>query len=290
MLDNIIVKAIGGFYYIKSGDEIIECKAKGKFRNLSLSPLVGDKVSFNKEEKIITDIHPRKNQFLRPAFANLDLLILVLSTTQPAVNYLVTDKLCAICENKGAEVIIVITKTDLKEDNDVKSIYEKAGYTVLLIDDENSENIDKLKELMKDKLVAFAGNSGVGKTTLLNRIFKDLDLKTNEISRKLGRGKHTTRHVEIFLQDGLTIADTPGFSSLELDGENFISAIDLASAFIELKKYEGECKFNDCRHISEKGCKVLESLEKGEIAKTRYESYVSLYEKQKLIKDWQKRV
>ncbi len=289
MLKDIIIKAIGGFYYIKSEDEIIECKAKGKFRNLSLSPLVGDKVSFDKNERVITEIHNRKNQFLRPAFANLDLLILVLSTTQPSVNYLVTDKLCAICENKGAEVIFVITKTDLKVDNEVKSVYEKAGYKVFLIDDDNSESIDELKALMKDKIVAFAGNSGVGKTTLLNRIFKNLDLKTNEISKKLGRGKHTTRHVEIFIQDGLTIADTPGFSSLELDGENFISAIDLQDSFIEFKNFKEECKFNDCRHISEKGCNVLKALEEDKISKSRHESYVALYERQKLIKDWQKK-
>ncbi len=289
MIENIIIRAVGGFYYIKSEDEIIECKAKGKFRNLSLSPLVGDIVSFDKNEKIITEIHKRKNQFLRPAFANLDLLVLVLSTTQPNVNYLVADKLCAICQNKGAQVVIVITKTDLKEDNQVKAIYEKAGYTVLVIDDENSKNIDALKEIMKDKLVAFAGNSGVGKTTLLNRIFNNLDLKTNEISKKLGRGKHTTRHVEIYLQNSLMIADTPGFSSLELDGENFISAADLKDAFIEFEKYKGECKFADCRHISEKGCRVLKAVEDEDIAKTRHESYVALFERQKLIKDWQKK-
>ncbi len=287
MLDNIIIKAIGGFYYVKSSDEIIECKAKGKFRNLSLSPLVGDKVSFDKEERIITEIHKRKNQFIRPAFANLDLLVLVLSTTEPSVNYLVTDKLMAICEYKGAEVVVVITKSDLKVDNEVKNIYEKSGFTVLIIDDENHDNINKLKDIMKDKLVAFAGNSGVGKTTLLNRVFKNLDLKTNEISKKLGRGKHTTRHVEIYLEEGFTIADTPGFSSLELERENFIAASDLADTFIEFKNYSENCKFRDCSHINEKGCKVLEAVKNEEIAKTRHESYAALYEKQKLIKDWQ---
>ncbi len=287
MLDKVILKSIGGFFYVKVGEDIIECKAKGKFRNLSLSPLVGDKVELDINEKIITDIHPRKNQFIRPPFANLDLLVLVVSTTQPKINYLVVDKICAICESKGVKVCLVITKTDLKEDSLVKQTYEKAGFEVLVIDDENSLDLSRLKQVMKNNLTAFAGNSGVGKTTLMNRIFKDLDLKTNEISKKLNRGKHTTRHVEIFIQDELMIADTPGFSSIELVKENFISAENLAENFIEFNEFSKDCKFNDCRHINEKGCKVIQAVEDEKIALSRYDSYKSLYTTQKQIKDWQ---
>lgn len=289
MTDNIILKSIGGFYYVKSGDKIIECKAKGKFRNLSLSPLAGDIVDFEDDgsTKIISKIYPRKNKFVRPPFANLDLMILVVSTVEPAPNFLVLDKMCAIARHKDVDVAVVITKTDMAEYNHVHDIYTKVGYPVFFTGENDQEQLSKLRELMKGKLCAFSGNSGVGKSTLLNKLFPHLELETGRISKKLGRGKHTTRQVEIFPMEDCMVADTPGFSSVELDYDNFISKDDLQHAFIEFSQYTDDCKFRDCSHTGEKGCAIKDAVDRGDIALSRYESYKTLYERQKEIKDWE---
>ena len=289
MTDKIILKSIGGFYYVKSGDEIIECKAKGKFRNLSLSPLAGDIVDteFDGSTNIISKIYPRKNKFIRPPFANLDLLILVVSTVEPSPNYLVIDKMCAIARHKDVDVAIVITKTDIGEHRQVFDTYSKAGFPVFYTGDDNASQLEALRQLMKGKICAFSGNSGVGKSTLLNKLFPHLELETGIISKKLGRGKHTTRQVEIFQMEDCMVADTPGFSSVELDYDNFISKTDLQHAFIEFADYIGECKFSDCSHTGEKGCAVKAAVDEGEIPLSRYESYCALYERQKNIKDWE---
>jgi ribosome biogenesis GTPase len=287
--EGIVVKGIGGFYYVKSGDEIIECKAKGKFRNLSLSPLAGDIVDteFDGSTNIITKIYPRKNKFIRPPFANLDLLIMVVSTVEPAPNYLVLDKMCAIARHKDVDVAIVITKTDMAEYQHVYDTYTKAGYQVFFTGENDDSQLESLRNLMKDKLCAFSGNSGVGKSTLLNKLFPHLELETGIISKKLGRGKHTTRQVEIFQMEDCMVADTPGFSSVELDYDNFISKTDLQHAFIEFGEYIGDCKFSDCSHTGEKGCAVKAAVDNGEIPLSRYESYCALYDRQKNIKDWE---
>ena len=289
MKNNIVLKSIGGFYYIKTDDgTIIECKAKGKFRKLALSPLAGDIVEteFEQGTNVITKIHPRKNQFIRPPFANLDLLILVISTTEPSPNYFVIDKMCAIAQHKNVEVAIAITKADLSHCDEIKEIYTKAGYKVFITGENHTDQLEELKKLMTDKVCAFAGNSGVGKSTLLNRLFPDLQLETNAISQKLGRGKHTTRQVEIFDMGNCMVADTPGFSSIELDRDNFISKYDLPHTFIEFNEHLDTCKFADCSHTSEIGCSVKAAVEAGEISQSRYDSYVALYEKQKQVKDW----
>lgn len=288
--NKIILKGIGGFYYVKiAEDTVIECKAKGKFRNMSISPLAGDIVELDCEQEtnVITTIHPRKNQFLRPPFANLDLLILVVSTIEPVPNYLVLDKLCAIASHKSAEVAIVITKTDLSGFAQVKEIYEKAGFAVFVTSFKDDTELDGLKELMRGKLCAFAGNSGVGKSTLLNRLFVELSQETNAISQKLGRGKHTTREVEIFDMKDCMVADTPGFSSIELDRDNFISKDDLPHAFIEFEPFIGRCKFRDCSHTIEVGCAIIKAVKDKEISSSRHDSYMALYERQKGIKDWE---
>lgn len=290
MKNNIVLKSIGGFYYIKTEDgTVIECKAKGKFRKLALSPLAGDIVETEYEQgtNVITKIHTRKNQFIRPPFANLDLLILVISTTEPSPNYLVIDKMCAIAQHKNVEVAIAITKADLAHCDEIKEIYTKAGYNVFITGEEQRDQLESLKALMKDKVCAFAGNSGVGKSTLLNRLFPNLQLETNAISQKLGRGKHTTRQVEIFDMGDCMVADTPGFSSIELDRDNFISKYDLPHAFIEFAEHLDNCKFADCSHTSEIGCGVKAAVESGEISQSRYDSYLALYEKQKQVKDWE---
>ncbi len=256
MKSNIVLKSIGGFYYIKTEDgTVIECKAKGKFRKLALSPLAGDVVEteFEQGTNVITKIHQRKNQFVRPPFANLDLLIMVIATTEPSPNYFVIDKMCAIAQHKNAEVAIAITKSDLAHCEDIKEIYTKAGYKVFVTGEGHTDQLEELKETMKGKICAFAGNSGVGKSTLLNRLFPDLQLETNAISQKLGRGKHTTRQVEIFDMGDCMVADTPGFSSIELDRDNFISKHDLPHAFVEFGEYLDQCRFADCSHTSEIG-------------------------------------
>ena len=290
MKNNIVLKSIGGFYYIKTEDgTVIECKAKGKFRKLALSPLAGDVVETEYEQgtNVITKIHERKNQFVRPPFANLDLLIMVIATTEPAPNYFVIDKMCAIAQHKNAEVAIAITKADLAHCEEIKEIYTKAGYKVFVTGDGHTDQLEALKDTMKGKICAFAGNSGVGKSTLLNRLFPDLQLETNAISQKLGRGKHTTRQVEIFDMGDCMVADTPGFSSIELDRDNFISKYDLPHAVVEFGEYLDGCKFADCSHTSEIGCRIKQAVEDGEISQSRYDSYVAMYEKQKNVKDWE---
>ena len=289
MSDNIIMKSVGGFYYVKSGNNIIECKAKGKFRNLSLSPVAGDIVDIESDGSttVISKIHERKNKFIRPPFANLDLMILVISTVEPSPNYLVIDKMCAIARHKNVDVAIVVTKSDVSEWQEIYDTYTRAGYSVFRTGEDDEDQLVQLRSIMKGRLCAFSGNSGVGKSTLLNKLFPHLQLETGRISKKLGRGKHTTRQVEIFQMEDCMVADTPGFSSVELDYDNFISKNDLQYAFIEFEEYIGKCKFNDCSHTNEIGCAVKEALAEGRISESRYESYVSLYERQKNIKDWE---
>jgi len=290
MKNNIVLKSIGGFYYIKTSDgTVIECKAKGKFRKLALSPLAGDIVETEYEQgtNVITKIHTRKNQFVRPPFANLDLLVMVVATVEPNPNYFVIDKMCAIAQHKNADVVIAITKADLSQCEEIKDIYTKAGYKVFVTGEGQTEQLEALRNEMKGKICAFAGNSGVGKSTLLNRLFPHLELETNAISQKLGRGKHTTRQVEIFDMGDCMVADTPGFSSIELDRDNFISKYDLPHAFVEFGEYLDGCKFADCSHTSEIGCRIKQAVEDGEISQSRYDSYVAMYEKQKNVKDWE---
>lgn len=285
----MILKSIGGFYYVRSGDSIIECKAKGKFRKLSLSPIAGDLVEteYDGSTNVISEVKKRKNRFVRPPVANLDLMVIVISTVDPSPNYLVIDKLCAIARYKDVDVAMVVTKSDIAEYESVVRVYEKAGYRVFTTGEDDSEELDRIREYMKGKLCVFSGNSGVGKSTLLNKLFPDLDLETGETSKKLGRGKHTTRRVEIYEIDRCLVADTPGFSSIELDYDNYISKEDLQNCFIEFEPYIGKCRFADCAHIGERDCRIKDAVKEGKIPLSRYESYAALYERQKNIKEWE---
>lgn len=287
-LNGLIVKSLGGFYYVKVGEEIIECRAKGAFRNEKIKPVVGDNVMIETDGKkgMVSEIMPRKNEFLRPPLANIDALIFVLSTTNPPTNTLVVDKLIAIAEYKEIEPIIVITKTDLKQPDTLKETYQKAGFRVVAV--ESDDEINEIKDLLKGKTSAFIGNSGVGKSTLLNKIDNRLTIKTADISQKLGRGKHTTRDVELYmLENGGVIADTPGFSSIEIERYDIILKDQLQYCFREFEKYIGECKFKGCLHQGEKGCKVLNALEKNEISSSRYESYLGMLNDAKKINLWE---
>lgn len=285
-----IIKGIGGFYYVDSDDEIYECKARGSFRKQGITPLVGDDVYFSvfdNSENAIEEILPRKNELVRPPLANLDALFIVSSLTDPKINTTVLDNLIAVAEYKEIEPIIVLTKIDLDDSGERnKSIYEKAGFKTVLCNNSDSTGSEEIKELLTGKCSAFTGNTGVGKSSLLNNIFPQLNLQTGETSKKLGRGKHTTRHCELFKVDGGYIADTPGFSSLDFQRCERILKDELPHCFREFEEYLPYCKFTSCTHTCDKGCAVVKAVEDGNIAKSRHDSYVSMYNEVKDVKEW----
>lgn len=281
----IITKCLGGLYTVETLDGILECKARGIFRNRGISPYVGDTVEI--QNGVISEILNRKNCIIRPPLANLDQLIFIVSTCNPSPNYLILDKFIAIAEYKGITPIIAITKTDLGSGAEIKEIYKNIGIDVFAIDYNNPETIEVFRNLLKGKISALTGNSGAGKSTLLNAVDSDLNIPTAEISKKLGRGKHTTRHAQLYkLSEGGYIADTPGFSTFETNRYDIIRKEELADCFREFRKYT-DCRFRDCSHTCEKGCKVIEALENSEISASRHESYCTMYEEAKQLKEWE---
>ncbi len=291
MTNGKIIKGIGGFYYVDTGNEIYECKARGNFRKQGISPLVGDNVEISindNAENTIDTIYPRKNELIRPPLANLDQLFIVSSLVEPKINTVIIDNLTAIAEYKKIEPVIVITKTDLDTSaKKYKQIYEGAGFNVVICNNTTGEGGEEIRKLLNNKCSAFTGNTGVGKSTLLNNIFPELKLKTGEISKKLGRGKHTTRHCELFKADNGYIADTPGFSSLEFKQIEKILKDDLPYCFREFEEYIGYCKFSTCTHTNDKGCAIVDAVNNGKISKSRHESYISMYNEVKDIKEWE---
>ena len=289
-MNGYVVKGIGGFYYVKVGSEVLECKAKGIFRKRKISPVAGDNVTLETENggTVIAQIAERKNVFVRPPIANLDVLFLVASTTQPVPSTLVLDKLSAIAVDKGVQPVIICTKGDLAETKFLEDAYAKSTIPFIHVNYEIGAGLAEIKEWINGRLCAFCGNSGVGKSTLLNALLPELGQQTGEISQKLGRGRHTTREVTIFEAFGGRIADTPGFASLDTGKACYIPKENLELAFPEFRPYLGKCKFTGCAHRSEKGCEILAALERGEISKTRYDSYAMMYDEVKDIKDWQR--
>lgn len=293
MLKGKLIKGIGGFYYVEADDVIYECKARGSFRKQKITPLVGDdvEISVNEENNVdnaIEKILDRKNDMIRPPLANLDQLFIIASLVDPKINTQIIDKLIAISEYKHIEPILVLTKTDLDSDyHQYVDIYEKAGFKVIVCDNTKGTGADEVKALLKGKISAFTGNTGVGKSTLLNNIAPDLNLATGETSKKLGRGKHTTRHSELFKVCGGYIADTPGFSSLDFERCEKILKNELPYCFREFEPYLDDCRFTSCAHINDKGCAVCKALEDGNISKSRHDSYVAMYNEVKDIKEWQ---
>ncbi len=288
MEQGMIQKALSGFYYVKTDDgKLLECRAKGIFRKEGRSPLVGDRVEV--ENGVVSEIYPRKNEILRPPVANVDLAVMVVSATQPEPNLLVLDKLIAVCEWKNIEPILVFTKSDLADCKEIEDLYRKAGFSVF-ISVPGQTDYDSLLSCMKDKLSVFIGNSGVGKSTLMNSLMPELHLATAHISDKLGRGRHTTRHVELYeLPSGGLVADTPGFSSVEIDKYGDIRPEELPGCFREFSDYIGDCQFPDCSHRVEKGCAVLEAVRNGQISKSRHESYCQMAEDAGKIKEWERK-
>ena len=287
----LLLKGIGGFYYVETDCGVVECKARGIFRNKDLSPLVGDRVLIEKTEDgkgVINEILPRKNQLRRPPVSNLDQLIFVVSICEPYPNTLVLDKLIAIAEYKKIDPVIVITKTDIQSGDSLCDCYASAGFRTFLVSGSAPETAEPVKQLLEGKVSAFTGNSGVGKSTLLNNIDQNLSLETADISKKLGRGRHTTRQVELYkLDNGGYVADTPGFSAMDMDRYEIILKDDLQYCFREFEHYLGKCQFHGCSHTDEKGCAVLEAVREGKIQKSRHESYVSMYEDAKKLKEWE---
>ena len=289
-LNGTIIKGIGGFYYVEAADEIYECKARGVFRKEKLSPLVGDKVTISineNAENTIDEIMPRKNALTRPPVVNIDNLIIVVSTVEPKPSTLVIDKLIAVAEHKNIEPIIVITKSDLSSAQEIFDIYTLAGFKTIIVSNETKDGGDEVKAVLKDKISALTGNSGVGKTSLLNNLDETLALKTAQISKKLGRGRHTTRQAELYrVCDGFVV-DTPGFSSFEIDKSDIILKDELAYCFRDFSDYIEKCKFYpSCTHTADKGCAVVEAVNEGKISKSRHNSYVQLYNEVKDIKEW----
>ena len=283
MINGKIIKGIGGFYYVDTENGLYECRARGIFRKNKITPLVGDRVSISvvdEENKkgVVEEIEKRDTELVRPPIANVDKALIVFAIKNPSPNLSLLDRFIVLAEKENLEIVIVFTKVDLDTDGELlgelKDIYEVSGYKVISVSNKLKLNIDKIKEELKENTVVFAGPSGVGKSSLLNEVDKNFELKTGEVSDKIKRGKHTTRHAELLkLECGGMVADTPGFSSLTLDD---IDESELKEYFIEFDKHD-DCRFGSrCIHENEPSCAVKEAVENGEISKKRYESYIQL--------------
>jgi len=292
MLKGTIVKGIGGFYYVKTPEGLIECRARGRFRKGGESPMVGDlvRITLTEEDRTkgsVDEILPRKNAFIRPPVANIDQLVVTISVKNPESSLLMADQLTVTAEAAGVLPVICINKQDLDEKraSDIKRIYETTGYTVIMTSAKEETGLDALKAVLKDKITALAGNSGVGKSSLINRLSAEFSLETGSVSDKTQRGRHTTRHTELLeLPFGGFVFDTPGFSSYATEG---MTAAELANLFPEIKRVEEPCRFVGCAHIAEPDCAVKAALSEGKIAPERYESYQALYQELKQIKPWE---
>ena len=290
-IDGIIIKGIGGFYYVEAADGIIyECKARGVFRKEKITPLAGDKVEISVDENnknSIDKIYERRNMFKRPPIANVDKLVIVSSVCDPRPNLLIIDRLSAVAVYKNVEPIIVFTKNDLQSADEYIEIYKNAGFKTFAVSNETGEGIGEIKAVIENGVCVFTGNSGVGKSSLINRMYPDFALETGEISKKLGRGRHTTRHVELLKINNGYIAYTPGFSSLDFETNDLIKKDELAFCFPDFSDYIDSCKFSTCAHVNDKGCRLIEAVNNGDVMRSRHESYVTMYNEVKDLKDWQ---
>lgn len=283
-----ITKGVGGFYYVRTETGMVECRARGIFRKRGLTPVAGDNVALSADNATIEEILPRKNVFIRPPVANLDVLFIVASTTQPTPSTRILDELTAAAVYKDVQPVLVITKADLAATDQLMACYAHSGIPVVQLQYDTGEGLDLLRGYIVGHLCAFCGNSGVGKSTLLNALDPSLQRQTGAISPKLGRGRHTTREVEIFESCGGRIADTPGFASLEAQKLARIPKEELQHAFPEFAPYFGQCRFTGCSHRSETGCAVRAALQAGEISPSRYESYLAMYEEASQRKEWER--
>lgn len=291
MTEGIIVKALSGFYYVAASDRIIECKARGRFRLDGSSPLVGDRVQCSVDaagKGRVDQVRGRRNWFIRPAVANIDMLVFVAANVNPVTDPFLVDRLSVIAAEADCEMLLCINKTDLDAAVALYEAFSRAGFPVVRTSAETGEGVDTLLKHLKGKTSAFTGNSGVGKSSLLNVLIPGAAIKTGEVSEKLGRGRHTTRHVELYaLGEDTYVADTPGFASLDVTMTNNIRKEHLQYDFIDFAPYLGQCRFHDCAHLKEPGCAVRAAVEAGQIAPGRYRSYARLYELSAQQKFWE---
>ena len=288
--EGTILKALSGFYYVQCGEELITTRARGKFRYKKITPLVGDRVAITVQDDgsgSLDEILPRRNFFQRPAVANIDQMVIICSGAIPVTDPFLVDRITALAESKNCEPIICINKWDLVQAEELFEIYTATGFHTIKVSAETGLGIEELRGLLAGKVSAFTGNSGVGKSSILNALQPDFGIATGEISEKLGRGRHTTRHVELFEVSGGLIADTPGFSAFDTDRGEIREKEVLQHTFREFKPYLDQCRFIGCAHVKEKGCAVLAALKAGDIQPSRHRSYVRLYELAKENKPWE---
>ena len=290
-MNGTIIKALSGFYYVSAENSVYECRARGKFRLDGTSPLVGDRVSFaisGNGKGYIEKVHERKNFFIRPAVANIDVLVFIAANTNPVTDPFLIDRVSVITEEAGCELMVCINKTDIDTADELYDIYSSSGFDTFRVSAFDGGGINELKSALKGKICAFTGNSGVGKSSILNAIVPELKLEVGEVSEKLGRGRHTTRHVELFSVDEDTfIADTPGFASFEVEMMQTIDKHELQYDFRDFRSCIGRCRFADCAHLKEPGCAVIEAVQNGRIKLSRYQSYKRLYELSAQNKFWE---
>ena len=286
MNNGVIIKAMSGFYYVKTDSQILTCKARGKFKHEGMSPLVGDRVCVS-DDGLIVDVLERINSFIRPAVANIDLLVFVASNTIPVTDPFLIDRVGIIAQSNNCDFAVCINKSDIDYADYLFDIYSNSGLNVVRTSAETGEGLPELKQILSGKISAFTGNSGVGKSSILNSLIPDACIETADVSSKLGRGKHITRHVEFFaLDDNTFIADTPGFASFDIDMMNEITLEQLPNLFPDFLPYLNGCRFNDCQHINEPGCILKDAVNNGKVQITRYESYLKLYDIIKNHKSW----
>ena len=285
-----ILRSLSGFYDVQTAEGLVTCRARGSLRRGD-SPLTGDLVEITVEKGnkgMVEKILPRRNRFVRPAVANVDALVVFAANVNPITEPFLIDRVAAIAGDQEVPVYLVVNKCDLDPALDLVRIYTNAGFKVICTSAETGAGVEELRELIRGKLTAFTGNSGVGKSSVLNRLCPDLALPVGEVSEKLGRGRHTTRHVELYrLEEDTYVADTPGFSSFDTDQMEVILKENLQYAFPDFGRYLGECQFRDCTHRKEPGCAVTAALQTGDVEQTRYDSYLRLYEKASQIKVWE---
>ncbi len=290
MINGIIYKALSGFYYVKVDGETVQCRARGRFRHEKVTPMVGDRVTISMSgagEGIIDELLPRKNCFIRPQIANVDQLVILASNTVPVTEPFLVDQMTTIAEHLGVEPVVCLSKCDIDPAESLFHIYKAVGYPTVRTSAVTGEGLSELLSLLRGKISVLAGNSGVGKSSILNALDDSLKLRTGEVSDKLGRGRHTTRHIELFeLSGGVAVADTPGFSSFDLQTMYLSSPSELQYSFKDIRPYVDECLFVGCSHRTEKGCAVLAAVDHGDIMPSRHQSYVRLYDQLQSIPDW----
>ena len=285
-----ILRSLSGFYDVQTPQGMVTCRGRGHLRKGNESPLTGDMVEISIEQGkgMVEKILPRKNRFIRPAVANVDALIVFASNANPVTDPFLIDRVAAIAGDQEVAVHICVNKCDLDPAVDLIRIYRNAGFSVIQASAATGEGVEELRQLIAGKFTAFTGNTGVGKSSMLNALCPRLQLATGEVSEKLGRGRHTTRHVELYqLAEDTYVADTPGFSSFDTEQMDVILKENLQYAFPDFAPYLGKCQFHDCSHRAEPGCAVRCAVENGEVEKTRYESYLRLYEKATQVKLWE---